>query len=98
MIKHLVLLHWNESADDKSIAKVIAAFDAIPGEVPQIRRCEHGSDAGFFKGNADYAVIMDFETEEDLKAYVFHPAHQRLLDEVTGPILASFSCTQIRLD
>jgi hypothetical protein len=95
MIMHIVLLHWNDYADETAIRKVTDAFDKLPSLIPEIKSCRHGSDAQIFSGNADYVVAMEFANEADLKTYVFHPEHQRLLKEATGPILASYSGAQL---
>ena len=95
MIVHIVLLHWKDHTDMNAIHKVIDAFDKLPALIPEIKSCRHGSDAGIFSGNADYAVVMEFDNEADLKTYVFHPEHKKLLEEATGPILASYSGAQL---
>lgn len=97
MIKHVVLLHWKAPVDDATINDVNKAFAQLPGQIPEIKSYSFGPDADLYSGNADYALIAEFDNAEDLKHYVSHPAHLKLLKEVTGPILESFSSVQFEI-
>ncbi len=97
MIKHIVLLSWKEGTSEEAVAAVTAGFARLRDELDEIKHYEFGPDAGIYRGNADYALIGEFDNEEDLKAYVMHPRHQALLAEVTGPILASFQSVQFEV-
>lgn len=94
MIKHVVLLTWKENVLQEQVDAVTAAFRALGDEMEEIVGYEFGQDAGIFKGNADYALVAEFQNEADLKTYVFHPSHQELLAKVTGPIMESFQSVQ----
>lgn len=97
MIRHLVLLRWKENTPEHAVAAVDQAFAELRQQVPQIKQLSYGADAGIYRGNADYVLIADFASEADLRSYVNHPAHQALLEKVTGPLLASWSSAQIEL-
>ena len=97
MIRHVVLLSWKQGVSQDQIDEVTAAFRALKDEIPEIVSYSFGQDAGIFGGNADYALVADFENEADLKAYVKHPRHQELMADITGPILASFQAIQFRV-
>jgi Stress responsive A/B Barrel Domain len=94
MIKHVVLLNWKEGTAAEDVAAVDVAFAGLREQIPQIVSYEFGADAGFYRGNADYALVAAFASEEDLRTYVTHPGHLALLKEVTGPILESFQSAQ----
>jgi hypothetical protein len=98
MIKHVVLMKWKEGATAEQIAAVDVAFAQLRDELDEIKSYEFGPDASIYRGNADYALIGEFNTEADLKAYVKHPRHLALLDEVTGPILESFQSAQFVME
>lgn len=97
MIRHLVLLHWNENASEAEIAAVSAAFAKLPALIAEIKNYQFGPDLAFYKSNADYVVVADFENEADFKTYVKHPDHTGLMAQVTAPIMASFSSAQFQL-
>lgn len=94
MIRHIVLLKWNNGVSDEAIELVTEGFRQLKDEISEIVSYSFGPDAGLYRGNADYALIAEFETEADLKAYVVHPRHQDFLKNVAGPILESFQSTQ----
>ena len=97
MIRHVVLLHWKDNTDPQAIDAVSAAFAKLPGLIAQIRNYQFGPDLGIYQGNADYILVADFDNEADLKAYVTHPDHNALMQDVTAPIMASFSSAQFQL-
>lgn len=94
MIRHVVLLNWNENTDETSILKVTEGFSVLAETIPEIKSYTFGADAGIYKGNADYGLVADFETEVDFTTYVTHPKHQAFMKNVTGPLIASFQSIQ----
>jgi len=97
MIRHVVLLSWNEKCTDDSVQAVTDGLAALPGKIPEIRSYQFGPDVQIDRRNADYALIADFENEADYQIYVKHPAHIEFLKNVSGPILDSFSAARFEL-
>lgn len=94
MIKHVVLLKWKPGVSNKEIDRVTAGFQELERQIEEIACYSFGKDASIYRGNADYALIAEFSSEADLKAYVDHPRHQEFMREVTGPLLESFQSIQ----
>jgi hypothetical protein len=94
MIKHLVLLKWKSGVSSKEIDRVTSGFQDLKDQIKGIASYSFGEDASIYRGNADYALIAEFLSEADLKAYVEHPKHQEFMREVTGPIMESFQSIQ----
>lgn len=94
MIKHIVLLKWKEDVSKEQIDLVTSGLQNLKDQIPEIASYSFGQDAAIYRGNADYALIAEFRSEADLKAYVVHPKHQEFLREVAGPILESFQSAQ----
>ncbi len=97
MIKHIVLLNWKAGTNASDIDAVTEGLAKLPQEIPEILSYQFGSDAGIYRGNADYALVAEFHSEADLKTYVTHPSHQRFMKEVASPILDTFQSVQIEL-
>ncbi len=95
MIRHVVLLKWNDSATEDAIQEVTEGFSRLASLIPEIQSCDYGPDAGIYRGNADYAFVAEFRNEDDLRSYVLHSEHQAFMKTVTGPIMESFLSTQI---
>ena len=98
MIKHVVLLNWKEGVSQEKIDLVTSGFSKLKNEIEEIKSYEFGQDAGIYNGNANYALIAEFESTSDLKTYVMHPKHQEFLSKVAGPILESFQSSQFEVD
>ncbi|MFG2071130.1 Dabb family protein [Nonomuraea maritima] len=97
MIRHIVLFTWTDEATDEQKAAVAAGLAELPGLIPQIRAFTASADAGFNQGNADFAVVADFDSEDDYLVYRDDPRHQAVIAERIKPILASRAAAQLRL-
>lgn len=98
MIRHVVCFRWTEGTGPEQVAAVAAGLAALPGEIPEIRQYRFGSDLGLAEGNADFAVVADFDDEAGWRTYREHPAHQRVIAERIGPIVADRLAVQLRID
>ena len=72
MIRHVVLLKWNESVDAAHIAATKAALDWLPGLIPQIVSYQNGADLRVAPTNYDYAVTAEFGSTDDFIVYRDH--------------------------
>jgi hypothetical protein len=97
MIRHVVLLNWNEGVSEAAVEAVTEALDALPAQIPEIRAYRFGPDLGLSRQTADYVLVADFDTEADFHSYVVHPAHIDLMKNVTGPIIESYGSAQFHL-
>ena len=89
MIRHVALFKWKAGTTPEQIQALEDALTRLPGEVPEIRAYRLGADLGLGAGNADFAVVADFASLEDWRAYVQHPAHVRVIEEFILPIRES---------
>lgn len=96
MLKHIVLLNWKENTSQHKIDEVTEGFLKLKESISDIVSYQFGPDAGVYRGNAEYALIAEFEDEVKFKAYVKHPDHVRFMSEVSGPIIETFQSIQIQ--
>ena len=94
MFRHVVLMTWTKATTGEQIASVVDGLRALPGQVAAIRGFSFGEDAGVSSGNADLAVVADFDDERGYREYAGHPAHMRLVDERIKPILTARTAVQ----
>src|SRR5690606_7959506 len=86
-LRHAVMFSWNAEAPDDQAAIVSAALAELPATIPEIRAYTFGPDLGLVEGNADYAVVADFDDAAGFFAYRDHPAHQRFIaDHIAGKV------------
>lgn len=85
MIRHLVLLRWNEPLTTDDLATMQAALDALPAAIPELVTYEHGPDLGRASTNFDFGIAATFAEAEHHGIYHDHPAHQQFIaDFIVG--------------
>jgi hypothetical protein len=94
MIKHVVLLTWQEGTTEAQIAEVDENLGHLVETIDAIYSYDYGSDMGLVKGNHDYSIVAEFLTEEDFFAYAKHPEHMQFVTEVAQPIVATSNAVQ----
>ncbi len=97
MIRHFVLLKWNQVLSEEQLTTFNAAYAALPKQIPTIRNIAHGPDKQFYPGNYDYVLMLDFDNKADLDEYVASPAHAELLEKIVGPFLEGWAIAQIEI-
>lgn len=97
MIRHFVLLKWNQDITEEQLAVFDAAYADLPNKIPTIQTICHGADQNFYPGNYDYVLMLDFLNREDLDNYVASPAHAELLEKVVGPYLEGWAIAQLAI-
>lgn len=79
MIRHVVLLKWNEGVEAAHVAAAKAALGRLPSVIPEIVSFSNGPDLHAVPANYDYVVTADFVTIEDFLIYREHPEHQKFV-------------------
>lgn len=94
MLKNIVLLKWKEELAEEQLAAVVGALKDLPSKISEIKAISFGSDKKLVKGNADFAILTEFNSESDFQAYLVHPAHQALVGKVVAPLMAEMKAIQ----
>jgi len=94
MIKHVVLLTWQDGITDEQIAEVDDSLGHLVETIDDIYSYDYGPDMGLVKGNSDYSIVAEFLTEEDFFSYAKHPEHMLFVNEVAQPIVATSNAVQ----
>lgn len=84
MIRRVVLVKLVEGAGPKEEEEYIDAVKGLAARIPQIKRLSRGlhiSD-GDDTLAFSHASIFEFETQEDLQAFIVHPVHHETRDRV----------------
>lgn len=81
MIRHVVMFKFKEEAEGRTKAENLAItksmLDALPSKIDLIRASSvtiNSSNAD--QSNYDLCLISDFDSFEDLEAYIIHPDHK----------------------
>jgi len=89
MLRHLVLLKFADTAAPAAIAGIVAAFAALPAQIPTVTHFEHGTDVspeGLAKGFT-HAFLLGFADAAGRDAYLPHPAHEAFVARLR-PLIA----------
>jgi hypothetical protein len=97
VIRHVVVLTWTDHATAADVAAVHAALGALPAQVPEIRAFAFGPDLGIAEGNAQFAIVADFDDTDAWRRYQDHPAHRAVLTDRIRPITAARAAVQFEL-
>lgn len=95
MLTHMVLISLRDDATDDQVRELVAGLEELPGLIDAIEEYRVGRDMDLADGNADVGVIARFASPDALRAYVDHPAHQRVVTELIRPVAASSSRLQM---
>ena len=94
MFRHVVVMRWQADTSDAARARAVDEISKLPSLIADIRAYTVGVDVGETEGNADLAVVADFDDERGYATYRDHPAHVRVLAEFVRPILATRAAVQ----
>lgn len=85
MILHLVLFQPRTGLSDEQRARLADALERALDGIPQIRRARVGRRLTLRRvydtmNTQDFPVValLEFDSEDDLRAYLDHPAHEQL--------------------
>lgn len=86
MISHVVLFKLlpGVSAGNEAVRAFHAAMLELPGKIPLIRGWRCGFNETEDPQAADYVLMADFDSREDMFAYFEHPDHLAVLDLLDG--------------
>jgi hypothetical protein len=97
MIRHVVLISWVPEVTVEQVRRVETELNALKPVISELRDYQIGPDAGIVAGNADFAVVADFDNEESYLVYRNHPAHRKVIEEAINPIARQRVAVQYRL-
>lgn len=89
-----MLMKFNDSATPNQIDAAMTGLGTMPQLVPGILRYEFGLDLGVSEGNPDLALVADFASEQDWRAYADHPEHLAMSAAAIAPIKGTMTRVQ----
>jgi len=96
MLRHVAGFRWKAGTTDAQVQAIEQGLAALPGRLPQLRAYSFGRDAGLREGNADFAVVADFDDEDGWRLYTEDPEHRRVIEELIAPVTEVRSAIQLR--
>ncbi|HTS99563.1 MAG TPA: Dabb family protein [Streptosporangiaceae bacterium] len=83
----MVLFAWTPEATNQQKQRVVEELRTLPPLLSGLRAYHVGPDAAVVEGNADFAIVADFDDAASYLAYRNHPAHRAIVEQVVNPII-----------
>ncbi len=87
-LQHIVLFKFKPDATPEKVAEIVAAFEALPSKIKEIKGFKWGTNNSPEKldKGLTHAFILTFDSAVDRDAYLPHPAH-KAFGAIVGPWL-----------
>jgi hypothetical protein len=86
MFRQVVAFRWAEGASVESKQDLRDAIERLRA-IPELLAMTWGDDAGHFKDNFDFVVVMDFTDFAAARRYVDHPLHQSYVHDHASKVV-----------
>ena len=88
-LQHVVLFKFKPDATPEKVAEIVAAFEALPSKIKEIKDFKWGTNNSPEKldKGLTHAFILTFDSAKDRDAYLPHPAH-KAFGTIVGPWLS----------
>jgi hypothetical protein len=97
MIRHVVVLTWLPEATQEQRQHVLDELATLSPLMRGLLSYSFGPDAGLVAGNADLAIVADFDDADAYLAYKDHPVHLDVMKNAVSPILQARSAVQFQV-
>jgi hypothetical protein len=91
MIRHVVVCEFRDDASPQLVEEFLATIGGVRTE--GLRSLTFGTDLGLRSGNANYALVADFDDAEAYQRFDEDPEHQRIR-ALIGPVVVSATRVQ----
>ncbi|MBL9117041.1 MAG: Dabb family protein [Verrucomicrobiaceae bacterium] len=89
-VEHIVLAWLKKPGNAADRAKIVAAAKDLKAGIPQVKALSVGqvllSERPIVDDSFDVALVMRFNSKEDMQAYEKHPVHVKAVKEVLQPL------------
>lgn len=73
MLIHTVLMRFDDPADADETVRLLAAAE----QIPEVRSLTVGRNVSSIASSYDVGLVIEFDTRDDLAAYLAHPLHEK---------------------
>lgn len=88
MIQHIVLLKWKAGTTDAQIDGAFGEAQQLVDAIESVERVSLGRNRGEADHGFSHALIVKLSDDDALSAYLHHPARERYVHDVLGPLEA----------
>jgi hypothetical protein len=95
VLRHIALFRFADGVQPEQIRAMRDGLAGLPEACPSIRVYRFGPDLALRPGNADFAVVADFDDEAGWREYQENTEHKRVIAELIAPIASERTAVQI---
>jgi hypothetical protein len=88
LVEHIVLIRWTQEASQTAIDSAMAELRGLKGKIAGIVELSAGVNFSERSKGFTHGMVVRFTDRAALEAYGPHPEHQRVVQNVLGPIRA----------
>ncbi|MCH2183219.1 MAG: GDSL-type esterase/lipase family protein [Mariniblastus sp.] len=87
-LRHVVMFRFTDQVTPAGAQEIVAEFGKLPEKIEQISGYEFGTSIGDEKMAQQFThcFVVTFDSQQDLDAYLPHPAHQAFVQFLDGKI------------
>lgn len=93
MIKHIIMFKLKDFGSEdikyQKLNDLKKIIDELQGKIREIVSIEAGINISTRDNAYDLVLVSDFKNEEDLRLYIIHPEHQKLVEFLKNIRLSS---------
>jgi hypothetical protein len=97
VLRHIVLLRFNDTITDADLDRIDVGLRALPAAIPTIASYTVGRDLRLMDGSWDYGIVADFASADDWRTYDTDDEHNRVRRELIAPFLADRASVRFEL-
>lgn len=95
MLCHVWMMKLRDGVGEEKLAALVSAMADLTDKIEEIRSFRSGRDLGLGRGNADVALVAEFDDVASWKRYLAAPAHSRFVTDHVDPLSDSWWAIQI---
>ncbi|WP_201733619.1 Dabb family protein [Acidithrix sp. C25] len=97
MLRHMVIFKFKEGTDPKAIDLLADELSKFYTGYVGFTKAIRGKDLKLRQGNGDLGICVDFESEQEFRAYADDKDHLELIKNYVAPIIESRAAVQIEI-
>ena len=97
MIRHIAMFTLKDDAPEGTTDHLEEGLFLLAQTIEEISAYTYGPDLELRDGTWDFAVVADFATAADFRAYAEHPDHVKFIQERLTPVLKDRASLQFEL-
>lgn len=97
MILHTAMFSFHDEVDDDDVRGLTTALLEMAARVDSVLEYRCGPNARVFDSDVDYVVMATVADEPGLRDYLGHPAHDAVVEQWLGRMVAERHAAQLTL-